>query len=339
MGTNENAKKVLVTGGGGFVGLALVKKLVSIGYDVSSFSRQDYSELRTLGIRIFRGDLADPKAVQKAIKGQDIVFHTAAKAGFWGSYKDYYQSNVYGTQNILDACLKFKVRNLIYTSSASVVFAGQSIENGKSDLPYPRKALSHYTKTKALAEQKILKANSKHLRTICLRPHIIWGPGDHHIVPRLLKRARAGRLRVFGTGTNRIDTIFIDNLTDAHIKASECLESNPVCRGKTYFVSNDDPVIAWEFINQILEKAGISKIQKKIPLAMALSIASLLSAFHKIFIPEKEPLLTPFLIKELSQSHWFDISNAKKDLNYTPTVSTKNGLKILKEHLLKISNN
>jgi len=329
MGTNENSIKVLVTGGGGFLGLALVRKLVASGFDVSSFSRQNYPELQALGVRVFRGDLANPKAVQAAIKDQEIVFHTAAKAGFWGSYKDYYQSNVYGTQNVLDACKQYKVKNLIYTSSASVVFAGQSIENGNTNVPYPRNQLSHYTKTKAIAEQIILEANSKQLRTICLRPHIVWGPGDHHIIPRLLKRAKAGRLRIIGKGNNRIDTIFIDNLVDAHIKACDCLESNPKCRGKTYFVSNDDPVIAWEFINQILEKAGIAKIHKMIPKGLALIMASLLSAYHKTFIPGKEPLLTPFLIKELSQSHWFDISDAKRDLGYSPQVSNEEGLERL----------
>ncbi|MCK5820835.1 MAG: NAD-dependent epimerase/dehydratase family protein [Bacteroidales bacterium] len=329
MGTRENSIKVLVTGGGGFVGLALVKKLVSLGFDVSSFSRQEYPELQALGVRIFRGDLANHDAVNEAIMNQEIVFHVAAKAGFWGSYKDYHETNVLGTQNVTEACQKFKIRSLIYTSSASVIFAGHSIENGNTDLPYPEKALSHYTKTKALAEQIVLKANSEQLRTICLRPHIIWGPGDRHIIPRLLQRAKADRLRIIGKGTNRIDTIFIDNLIDAHINALESLDSKSSCRGKIYFVSNDDPVLMWEFINKILERAGMDKIQKKIPTRLALFIASISSAYHLAFIPDKEPLLTPFLIKELSQSHWFDISNTKKDLGYAPRITNEEGLGIL----------
>jgi len=318
--------KILVTGGGGFVGHALIKRLKVEGYELSSFSRQTYSFLDQLEVNQISGNLGSFNAVMNAVKDHDIVFHVAAKAGFWGSPKEYHEANVLGTNNIIKACQDSNVSKLIFTSSASVVFGGEAIENGDTNLPYPNIPLNNYTATKALSEQAVLKANSDKLKTISLRPHIIWGPGDRHIIPRLLDRAKSGRLQQIGDGKNRIDTIYIDNFIDAQLLAIKALDENPVCRGKAYFLTNDEPVLLWKFLNDILVAAKYEPISRVISQNTALILARVLTGLHHIFLPKKEPALTSFLVKELSQSHWFNISEAKKELGYSPKISLKEGL-------------
>jgi nucleoside-diphosphate-sugar epimerase len=325
MGSKKNIN-VLVTGGGGFVGFALISRLIEHGYSVSSFSRQHYTSLSDLGINQIIGDLQDYDSVRAALKNQKTVFHVAAKAGYWGPYRDYHNCNVLGTQNIIRSCKENKVENLIFTSSASVVFAGRSIENGKTTLPYPRKPLNAYTATKALAEEAVLLAASDLLKTISLRPHIIWGPGDRHLFPRILARAKSGKLKIIGNRKNIVDTVFIDNLIDAHILAMDALNSNHGCSGKAYFITNNEPVNLWNFINKLLVKSGHPIAKKSIPTWLAMGLSHLIGILHLLKRPNREPKLTPFIVKELSQSHWFDISESIRDLNYTPKISLDDGL-------------
>jgi nucleoside-diphosphate-sugar epimerase len=333
MGNQESQTGVLVTGGGGFVGSALVRRLVESGYRVTSFSRGDYPELRKLGVIIIRGDLNNRLEVLKAAEGQSIVIHAGALAGFWGSAGAYEKTNVQGTNHIIEACLKNNVDKLIYTSTASTVFGGKSIVNGGQDLHYPERSLSHYCRTKALAERSVLNANGGSLRTISLRPHIVTGPGDNHIIPRLIERAEKGRLRIIGNGSNFIDTVFIDNLVDAHMLAIQALDGNPVCRGQAYFITNGEPVNLWDFVNLILEGTGLPPVTKRIPYRVALPLSSILSGVYKLIPSLGEPLLTPFLVRELAQSHWFDPGPARRDLGYSPSISTQEGLMILIRHL------
>ncbi|MBW2996758.1 NAD-dependent epimerase/dehydratase family protein, partial [Candidatus Woesearchaeota archaeon] len=215
--------KILVTGGGGFLGKAIAKALVKRGHEVRSFSRGSYPELEALGIKAHRGDITDKSALLDASEGCDAVFHVAAKAGVWGSYKEYYRPNVIGTKNVINACIQNKVKRLIFTSSPSVVFNNADQDGVDESEPYPKKFISHYPKTKAIAENIVLKANSQELATVSLRPHLIWGPGDNHLIPRIISRAKAGKLRIVGDGKNLVDTVYIDNAVDAHLLAFERL--------------------------------------------------------------------------------------------------------------------
>ena len=221
----RKTKNVLVTGGGGFLGGALVRRLVAAGDRVRSFSRGFYPDLEKLGVEQYRGDISDFPTVSRACDGVETVFHVAAKAPPWGKYNDYYQTNVAGTRNVIRACQDSGVKQLIYTSSPSVIFNGQDMAGVDESIPYPIKFATHYSETKAIAEQEVVKASRKDLLTISLRPHEIWGPGDNHIAPRLI--ARAKRLKQIGNGKNLIDTIYIDNAVDAHILAAEKLKENP----------------------------------------------------------------------------------------------------------------
>ncbi len=318
---------VLVTGGGGFIGSALIHSLVKEKYKVTSFSRRDYPELRKMGIKIIRADLSDQNAVLYACKGMDVVFHVAAKAGISGTYRDYYKTNVNGTENIINACIDNKIKWLIYTSSASVVFDGNNIEGANESLPYPSHSLSCYTSTKAIAEQLILKANSSSLRTISLRPHLVYGQGDNHLFPRIISQAKSGRLRQIGDGKNLIDISYIENVVSAHILALQAIIKNPESAGKAYFITNGEPVPLWEFLNMILSLSGFEPVKRSVPVWAAIALSALTEGLHKLFNKNNEPRLTRFLVSELSTSHWFDISCARDSLKYNPVVSNIEGIK------------
>jgi nucleoside-diphosphate-sugar epimerase len=330
--TTKQNPSILVTGGGGFLGKAIIQRLLQEGFkNITSFSRGDYPELGQWNVARIQGNLSSSADVDRACRGMDLVFHTAAKAGVWGPREEYFQTNVLGTQNVVEACKKHHVGRLIFTSSASVVFQGKDVEGGNEALSYPETYLTHYPETKALAEQCVVKAASPDLLTLVLRPHLIWGPGDNHLVPRILDRAES--LRQVGSGKNIADTIFIDNAAHAHVLAARKLLENPSLSGKIYFISQDDKVPVWDMINAILAAGGKPIVTKKIPAPLAYALGALLEGVYTVFKIRSEPKMTRFVARELSTSHWYDISAAKHDLGYHPEVSTSRGLSKLSDWL------
>lgn len=323
----------LVTGGGGFLGLAIVRALRARGDTVRSLSRQEHPALRELGAEHVRGDVADAAAVSAAAKGCDIVFHVAAKAGVWGPYEEYHRANVLGTENVLAACRAHGIRRLINTSSPSVVFNGQDMEGVDESAPYPTHFEAHYPHTKALAEQLVLKANSPSLATVALRPHLIWGPGDNHLLPRLIARAKTGQLRRIGTQPKRVDTVFIENAAEAHLLAADALVPGAACAGKAYFISNGEPIELWDMVNRMLAAAGLPPVTRTVPAGLAMLLATCFEAAHKLTGNLNEPRLTRFVVREMTTAHWFDISAAKRDFGYVPRVTMEEGLRRLAAHL------
>jgi nucleoside-diphosphate-sugar epimerase len=321
--------KALVTGGGGFLGLAIVRRLLASGLVVRSFSRQNHPALRELGVEQHLGDLADPIAVARAVARCQVVFHVAAKPGIWGPYAEYHRVNVTGTENVLAACRQHAVARLIYTSSPSVVFDGRDMEGVDESAPYPSHFEAHYPHTKALAEQQVLRANDSHLATVALRPHLIWGPGDNHLLPRLAARARAGQLRRIGRQRKLIDTLHVDNAAEAHWLAAERLTPGSPLAGRAYFISQGEPREIWEMINALLAAAGTPPVQRSIPKPLALLLAWGCETVHRVTRNPNEPRLTRFVVQELCTAHWFDIGAARRDLGYQPGVTIAEGLRRL----------
>lgn len=317
--------KILVTGGNGFVGGRLVDALLNAGYEVRSFARSSQTELEAKGVLVYQGDLANLKAVSDAVKGCDAVFHVAAKAGIWGDEASYYNANVVGTRNVITACRKHEVKRLIYTSTPSVVFNGKPFCGDGEELPYGGKWLCAYPKTKAMAEKEVLDANSKTLKTVALRPHLIWGDGDPHIVPRILEKASQGKLRVVGDGKNRVDISHVDNVVHAHLLALDKLDIGD-CAGKAYFISDGKPVFLWDWIQELLEKTGTPKLSKKISLRKAYVIGGLLEFIYRVFKSNREPPMTRFVAVELAKDHFFCIERARKDLGYSPIISSEEAM-------------
>lgn len=324
---NWTDKTVLVTGGGGFLGRYIVERLLELECTkVKSLGRSAQPQLEKLGVEVICGNITDREIVLKACKSCDIVIHTAAKAGVWGAYNDFYSVNVIGTENIIAGCLENKVGCLVNTSTPSVVCSEHNIENGNEDLPYPDNYPAHYPQTKAMAEKMVSDASSDELKTASIRPHLIWGVRDPHILPRILKRAKKKRLMQIGDGKNLVDMTHVQNATEAHIKAAEALIDNPSISGRNYFISDDSPLNLWSWINDFLEKMGVDKISRIIPFKRAYRIGRVMELFFRILPLKGEPPMTRFVAIQLAHSHFFNISAAKKELNYKPVVDSEQEL-------------
>jgi nucleoside-diphosphate-sugar epimerase len=320
--------KILVTGGGGFLGQALCRGLRARGHEVLSFNRGQYPELDALGVRQIRGDLADRDALIAAAAGCDAVLHNAAKAGAWGPYEDYFRANVLGTQHVVDACRAHGIGRLVYTSTPSVTHrATRPVEGGSADaVPYGEDLKAPYAATKKLAEQAVLAANDTSLATVALRPRLIWGPGDNQLLPRIAARARAGRLRLIGDGGNVIDSTYIDNAAQAHFDALDALGPGAACAGRAYFISNGEPRTLRDTLNGLLAAVGAPVVDKSLPYGLAYAIGAACEGAWRALPLHGEPPLTRFLVEQLATTHWYDMGPARRDFGYVPRVGFEEGL-------------
>lgn len=333
--------RALVTGGGGFLGQAIVRRLVARGDSVRSLSRGDYPELKSLGVECVAGDIADRAAVTEASRGCDAVFHVAAKAGVWGRYEDYHRANVIGTENVIAACQSENVSKLVHTSSPSVVFDGRDEAGIDESAPYPSRYLAHYPLTKAMAERAVLAANGStmtnghRMATVALRPHLIWGPGDNHLIPRLIERSRQGKLRRVGSGANLVDTVYVENAAEAHIQAADGLMPNSAVAGRAFFISNGEPLPLWDLIDRMLACGGRPPVTKSISANAAYWIGGAMELTYTLLGRTDEPPMTRFVARQLATSHWFKIEAARAAFGYEPRVSVEEGLVRLREWLMQ----
>ncbi len=318
--------RVLVTGGGGFLGSHIVMRLLENGYETSVFGRRDYPALAAKGVRCFKGDLGDFAAVRLAVEGHDAVIHSAALPGIWGKFEVYYHANVLGTINVLAAAREFGVKRLVYTSTPSVVHGGSGIEGGDETLPYPDHYLTPYAATKAEAEKKVIAANSQEFSVAAIRPHLIFGPGDRQLIPKLVERARQGRLIRVGGGTNLISVSYVENVAHAHVLALEHLGPAGTAHGQIYFINEPQPVNCWQFINRIVTGLGLPAIKRGIPACLAYGAGWLCEKIHGALDRSDDPRLTRFLVSQLSTSHWFKTTKAERQLGWKPLVDFDEGV-------------
>lgn len=317
-------KKIVVTGGGGFVGKAIVRMALAQGLECTVVGRRRYPEVEAAGARCLCGDIRDVSFLTGAMRGVDTVFHVAALAGIWGPWSEYYAVNVQGTANVIAACGKNGIAHLVYTSTPSVVFNREDIKGGDEGLPYARKFLCHYAKSKVMAEKLVLTAQGLH--TCAIRPHLVWGPGDPHLIPRLLQKGKRGELKQVGGGNNMVDISYVDNVAHAHLLAGHNLTRRKSAAGKAYFVSQPEPVKLWEWINELFARVGIAPVRRTVPFAVAYAAGAVLEAAHTVFSRDREPRMTRFLAEQLAKSHYFSSAAIKRDLGYSPLVSTRDGM-------------
>lgn len=327
--------KVLVTGGGGFLGQAVCRQLAGAGHQVIAFNRNRYPALDEARIEQRSGDVANLDSVLAASEDVDAIVHSAGKVGAWGRLEEYYEANVRGTDNVLAACELHQIDRLVFTSSPSVVHGGQDLNGVDESAPYAAHFSSAYAQTKAMAEQRVLAANSKKLATVALRPHFIWGPGDPNLLPRVLKQARSGRLRLIGKEPKKIDTTYIDNAADAHLLALDRIAPGSAIAGKVYFISQGEPITIENLINAWLKADGFPPETRHIPLGLAQFLGTVLETIYSSLRIAQEPPLTRFTVEQLSTAHWFNLDAAKRDLGYAPKVSMAEGLARLSQHLAR----
>jgi 2-alkyl-3-oxoalkanoate reductase len=329
----------LVTGGGGFLGLYIVEQLLEAGYTVRVLCRNQYSRLERLGVGWIKGDIRNQNIVNQACEDADVVFHVAALPGIWGSWNLFHSINTQGTQNVLDACTKAGVKKLVYTSSPSVVFDGEDHIEANEKLRYPTEFQAHYPHSKALAEQAVLSANGQGgLATCAIRPHLIWGPRDTQLIPRLIQRAKSGKLRKVGDGTNVISMSYVENVAAAHIQAAKALEVESPVGGNAYFINEPDSVNCWDWINTLLQRAGLPPIEKTISASKANMAGGVFELIYKaLFFLPGEPPMTRFLASQLSTSHSYKIDKAIADFDYQPRYSVEEGLAKLEPELKRLA--
>lgn len=323
----------LVTGGTGFLGRRLVERLLAEGRTVVVLARRSSPELVGRGVRFVTASLDDSEAVRSACRGMESVFHVAARVGVWGRYDEYYRANVLGTRALLDGCRAHGVETFVYTSTPSVVYNGRDLAGADESLPLTTRCPAAYPLTKAIAEREVLAGNCPELRTIALRPHLIWGVGDPHLVPRILARARAGKLRIVGTGANRVDMVHVENAVDAHLLAEKALREGRPAAGKAFFVTNGEPVVLWDWVNALLRSLGDRPIERKISLRAAVSVGAACELLWRGFRLKGEPPMTRFVAAELAKDHWFSIDAARRDLGYAPRITMETGTRELVDWL------
>lgn len=328
--TPSTPKVCLVTGGGGFLGRHIAETLATQGYKVRVFDRVvTFTDSR---MDMVQGDLTKKADVMNACDGVDVVFHVASLTDTWGAFQPFYNVNVVGTRNIIDACIANGIRQLVYTSSPSVVFAGEDIEGGNEELPYPVTHLNHYCSTKAEAERMVLAANGKDgLLTVSLRPHSMFGPRDNHFFPQLFEKAKKGQVKyMVGANKNLVDFTYVGNVVQAHILAMEKLvEGSPVC-GQAYFITNDEPVKFWDFINKVLAKMGFTPPTKNVPYSVAYAMACTMEWTHWFIgkVWNFRPPLNRYMVANMCTHHWFSNEKAKRDLGYTPETSLDDAINL-----------
>ncbi len=328
----------LVTGARGFLGRYIVEGLLERGDRVKALVRKKCPELQTLGVDLAVGDFRDRDSIISACRSMEVVFHAGGITGLGVQWKDFYQTNTLGTRWVIEGCRQHGVRRLIYTSSPSVIFDGKDQRGVDETVTYPRRWLSKYAHSKALAEQEVLLANGGNgLSTCVIRPHLIWGPRDRSLIPKLLERARNGRLMQVGDGTNHIDTTYVENAARAHIQAADALRPGSAVAGKAYFISQGEPLNCWTWINQLLAMAGLPSVKRSISFSKAWALGACFEAAYRLLGIPDDPPMTRFLAAQMSRSHWFSIARAKTDFGYLPAISTAEGMRRMADWTAKNS--
>ncbi|KAI9098234.1 3-beta hydroxysteroid dehydrogenase/isomerase family-domain-containing protein [Phlyctochytrium arcticum] len=331
----QEQSSVLVIGGGGFLGQAIISALLKKGHSVSAFDLRKPAQTHPDLTAFHVGDITDPDAVRDACRDKTVVIHTAAVIeGF--AKEVYWAVNVGGTQNVIDACKECGVRVLVYTSSASVTYYGQDVRGGDESDPYCEIHMDSYNETKAAAEQLILAANDDDLCTVALRPAGIFGPADHNASKGLVDAARKGNWKVkIGDNTSLFDWTYVDNVAHAHVVAAETCGKREGVAGQVFYITNDSPVFFWDVPKYLWNALGYKNtLSKTIPRPLGLALGHFVDALRSLVRPFAawDPTFNSFRVKVITSNRWLDITRAKEVLGYRPIVTLEEGLRRTAEH-------
>ena len=273
-------------------------------------------------------DICNTDAVALAAKGCDAIIHGAARVGVVGSQKEFYDTNVHGTENILRAAEQQSISRLVFVSTPSVAHTGASLVGAPAGQAEIGRSRSYYAESKAIAERTVLNARNSQLAVVAIRPHLVWGPGDTQLVGRIVERAKSGRLAVVGTGNALVDSTYIDNAISAHIAALDALHIGSACDGKAYVVSNGEPRTVNELMRSMCESAGVPFEPRHLSLTLGIRLGSLVERLWPL-MQSSEPPITRFIAEQLGTAHWFDQRVVHNDLKWAPSVTLDEGFKQL----------
>lgn len=324
------SRTILITGGQGFVGRALVNRFADLGHEVICADINDRPFRKD--VRFIKLDICDKDALVRACKGVETIIHNASLVHTrHNRVEDVWAVNLGGTENILDACRVHSIPRLVYISSASAVYEGRDIENGDESLPYSGISQAPYADSKIAAEKKVLAFSGTARTQACaIRPHVIFGAGDNRFIPTIVQKAREGKLsRAIGNRDKLSDFTYISNLVDAVVAAEERMVPGSLACGQAYFITNGEPMAFFDFVEKLLVEIGYPPIRGRIPYWLAYGIAALAEAVDTLKggTLNSEDGLSRFSVKYMVTHHYFSIEKAKRDLQWRPAVSLAEGIR------------
>lgn len=324
-------ERVLVTGASGVVGGAAVRALRSHGYEVVTLQRRELpANLVELEVEHIRGDITNRDVVGQACIGVSAIVHAAARVDVVGTWQEFEHTNVVGTETLLEVARSAGVGAFVFVSSPSVAHSGAALIAADAEPADPSRARSNYARSKALAEQLVLRANHDEFATVAVRPHLVWGPGDVQLTERIVARARAGRLVIIGSGAALIDTTYIDNAGTA-LAAAVSRAADESVRGRAFVVSNGEPRTVAEMLNRIAMAAGAATSSRTVPYRIARLGGHALSALWSLTDRSGEPPVTAFVAEQLATAHWFDQQETRRALEWRPEITLDEGFNRLAE--------
>jgi nucleoside-diphosphate-sugar epimerase len=317
------ATTAFVTGGSGFIGGALIRRLRTEGWIVRGLARSDAAaeKVSVAGGEPVGGDLDDVAVMSAGAEGCEVAFHAAAALGEWGRPEDFDRGNVRGTNNVLDAARQAGVRRFVHVGTEAALLAGQPLVDVDETAPLRPDSKALYSATKARAEQAVREANGDGLETVVVRPRLVWGVGDTTILPALVEAVRAGRFRWIGGGRHRTSTTHVENAVHGLVLGAE--RGAP---GGVYFVTDGEPVVFHDFIVELLATQHVEPSDASVPDAVARTAAPSLETIWRTFRLKGQPPLTRLAYWLSAQECTIDISRAQRELDYEPVKSIPEGM-------------
>jgi nucleoside-diphosphate-sugar epimerase len=317
------ARSAFVTGGSGFIGGRLIRRLGGGGWSVRALARSERSAaaVAELGAEPARGELGDPDSIAAGAEGCDVAFHLAAHVADWGPWEQFERGNVEGTRNALEGCARAGVRRFVHCGTEAALMAGEPLVQVDETAPPRPDSPAPYPSTKARAEQAVRAANREGFETVVLRPRFVWGAGDTTLLPGMVEMVERGRFAWVRGGTNVTDTTHVENVAEGLLLAAE--KGAP---GEPYFVTDGEPVVFREFVSAMLETQGVEPPDRKLPGWLAATMATVSEPAWRLLPLPGNPPLTRFTYWVLTQECTIDISKARRELGYAPVVSREEGL-------------
>ena len=317
-----------VTGGSGFIGGALVRRLVADGWTVRALARSDASAdaVRERGAEPVRGELGDTASMAAGAAGCEIAFHAAAQLGDWGKREDFERGNVAGTRNALAAARRAGVRRFVHVGTEAALLAGDPLVEVDERAPLRFDSPALYSSTKARAEEAVIDANRDGLETVVVRPRFVWGRGDTTLLPAMTEMVRSGRFAWIGGGRHRTSTTHVDNVVHGLLLGAE--RGAP---GGVYFVTDGEPVVFRDFITRLLATQGVTPPGRSIPAPVARAVATVGETAWRLLPLPGRPPLTRLAVWVSALETTIDITRARTELGYTPVRTIEDGLEELRQ--------